>query len=76
MKTLDSILNSESTIEKLENISINICLKYLSYGQDVCTMMVDRMAPIIIHVLANSYLEADYMCAGLLEVCASPVYIK
>lgn len=76
MRSFDSILESDSVVSKIEGIAINICLKYLSYGQDVCTMMVDRMAPIIIHVLANSYLEADYMCAGLLEVCSSPVYIK
>jgi hypothetical protein len=38
--------------------------------------MVNRMAPIIIHVLSNSFLSADYMCAEILKTCANPVYIK
>jgi Calcineurin-like phosphoesterase len=38
--------------------------------------MVDRMAPIIIHVIANSFLAADYMCAEILGACSTPVYTK
>jgi len=38
--------------------------------------MVNRMAPIIIEVIAKSFLSADYMCAGILGICSSPTYTK
>jgi hypothetical protein len=76
MNTFDSIFQSDKVVTKIEGVCIDICLKYLSYGEDVCTEMVDRMAPIIIHVLANSFLESDYMCAEILGICSTPVYTK
>jgi hypothetical protein len=69
-------LTTDTVVASIEDWAVGICLKYLSYGEEVCTSMVDRMAPIIINVLADSYLQADYMCAGLLGICESPVYTK
>jgi hypothetical protein len=76
MKGFDKIMNMPTVLNKTEDIALKICLKYLSYGDVVCTEMIDRMAPIIVDSLTSSMLSANYMCAELLGVCSSPVYTK
>lgn len=74
MKTFDSLFESPEIVSKIEAFSLKICLKYLYYGEEVCTDMINRMAPIIIDVVAHSYLSGDYVCAYLTGLCASPTY--
>jgi hypothetical protein len=37
MKSVSSIIVSDKVVGEVEGIAINICLKYLTYGEDVCT---------------------------------------
>jgi len=63
-------------VTKIEDWAIDVCLKFLSYDEEVCNDMVRRMAPIIIEVVANSYLEANYFCVEILEACDHPTFTK
>mmetsp|Transcript_7087 Transcript_7087/g.5346 ORF Transcript_7087/g.5346 Transcript_7087/m.5346 type:complete len:102 (-) Transcript_7087:1386-1691(-) len=74
MRAFDSFFTSDTVVQKIDSWAIDICLKYLSYGEEVCTDMVNRMAPIIIDVVANSYLEANYFCVEMIELCDKPTY--
>jgi len=74
-KTLDTFLKSESGLGKLENFAISLCEgPFIGLYPSVCEGAVTEMADILIPVLADSFLSADYMCAYMLGLCSSPVY--
>jgi hypothetical protein len=73
---LDKVILLNKTETAIENIAIKVCLKHTGYGQETCTDMVQRMAPIILKSMATSFLSKDYMCAEILSVCTTPVYKK
>ena len=76
MKSLDTLLKSQSFINKLETFAIKICANDFVYNDTVCPGGVKNMGDILVPVLADSLLSADYMCAYFLEICATRTYTK
>jgi len=76
ISAFDSILQSDKAVKNIEDWAIDGCLKFLTYGEEVCNDMVNRMAPIILEVMANSYLESNYFCVEIMEVCDTPTFTR
>jgi len=76
LKTIDNVLTSESGINRLEAFAVGVCLNYVTTIEEVCNGAVKEMGDILLPVLAESFLSADYFCAEVLSLCSFPTYTK
>lgn len=71
--SFDYIVNSRAFIEKGEEVATFICENGMVRNSTMCSI-VKMMGDILVPVVAESILSADYLCSYALQVCDRPRY--
>jgi hypothetical protein len=73
MGSLNTLINTRTTMDSLEKFGINICsIGGFVKNATVCPFVVKVMGDILLPVVSNSLLSSDYFCSSFLQVCDSP----
>ena len=73
MQGFDAIFKSQVVIDKLEGVAEFICSNGIVRNSTLCGA-VKLMGNILLPVVADTVLGADFFCAEFLGVCDSPHY--